>query len=160
MRFFLWLLVTMYLMCGPRQLFFQCGPETPKGQMPCEGGRAPDDELWNPESCLPWDYTSHGLLGPETECCGGAQFLGATRLRCRPTAYRTCPGAHPAFLTAGPSRLLPPLVSPSLMVWWLPWPFLPPSPFSFTSASPSKILAHLISFWSLLLTRPRLIETC
>ena len=29
----LWLRVTMYLMCGPRQLFFfQCGPDTPKGR--------------------------------------------------------------------------------------------------------------------------------
>ena len=26
-----WLHVTMSLMCGPRQLFFQCGTETPKG---------------------------------------------------------------------------------------------------------------------------------
>ena len=25
-------LVFVYLMCGPRQLFFQCGPEMPKGQ--------------------------------------------------------------------------------------------------------------------------------
>ena len=24
----------MHLMCGPRQLFFQCGPETPKGWTP------------------------------------------------------------------------------------------------------------------------------
>ena len=32
---FLWLCVTMYLLCGPRQLFFfQCGPETPKGWTP------------------------------------------------------------------------------------------------------------------------------
>ena len=31
LRFFFWLPVSMYLMCGPRQLFFfQCGPETPK----------------------------------------------------------------------------------------------------------------------------------
>ena len=33
MRFFcVWLCVTVYLMCGPKQLFyFQCGPEMPKG---------------------------------------------------------------------------------------------------------------------------------
>ena len=31
---FLWLCVSMYLMCGPRQLFFQCGPETPKAWTP------------------------------------------------------------------------------------------------------------------------------
>ena len=30
------LLVFMYWMCGPRQLFFQCGPETPKGWTPLE----------------------------------------------------------------------------------------------------------------------------
>ena len=29
--FFVWLCVAVYLMCGPRQLFFQVGPETPKG---------------------------------------------------------------------------------------------------------------------------------
>ena len=35
MRFFVWLCVTMYLMCGPKQLFFfQCGPELPKGWTP------------------------------------------------------------------------------------------------------------------------------
>ena len=28
--FFLWIRVAMYLMCGPRQLFFRCGPEMPK----------------------------------------------------------------------------------------------------------------------------------
>ena len=34
---FLCLHVTMYLMCGPRQLFiFQCSPETPKGWTPLE----------------------------------------------------------------------------------------------------------------------------
>ena len=27
-------LVFVYLMCGSRQLFFQCGPETPKGWTP------------------------------------------------------------------------------------------------------------------------------
>ena len=27
-------LVFVYLMCGPRQLFSQCGPETPKGWTP------------------------------------------------------------------------------------------------------------------------------
>ena len=27
----------MYLMCGPRQLFFQCGPEMPKGWTPLRG---------------------------------------------------------------------------------------------------------------------------
>ena len=38
MRFVcVWLHVAMYLMCGPRQLFFQCGPETPKGWTPLEG---------------------------------------------------------------------------------------------------------------------------
>ena len=31
---FLWLCVTMYLMCSPRQLFFQCGPEMPKRWKP------------------------------------------------------------------------------------------------------------------------------
>ena len=30
----LWLRVTVYLACGPRQLFFQCGPETPRGWTP------------------------------------------------------------------------------------------------------------------------------
>ena len=32
--FFVWLHVTMYLMCGPRQLFFLRGPKTPKGWTP------------------------------------------------------------------------------------------------------------------------------
>ena len=33
--FFVWLCVTMYLLCGPRHLFFfQCGSETPKGIPP------------------------------------------------------------------------------------------------------------------------------
>ena len=32
--FLVWLRVTVYLMCGPRQLFFQCGPATPKGWTP------------------------------------------------------------------------------------------------------------------------------
>ena len=32
--FFLWLHVPIYLMGGPRQLFYQCGPETPKGWTP------------------------------------------------------------------------------------------------------------------------------
>ena len=31
MKLFLWLCITMYLMCGPRRLFFQWGPEMPKG---------------------------------------------------------------------------------------------------------------------------------
>ena len=31
--FFVWLCVTMYLMCGPGQLFFRCGPEMPKAWM-------------------------------------------------------------------------------------------------------------------------------
>ena len=30
----IFLCVTMYLMCGPRQLFFQYGPEMPKGWTP------------------------------------------------------------------------------------------------------------------------------
>ena len=35
MRFFCVILCTMYLMCGPRQLFlFQCGPEMSKGWTP------------------------------------------------------------------------------------------------------------------------------
>ena len=35
MRFFSLLRVTVYLLCGPRQLFFfQCSPETPKGCTP------------------------------------------------------------------------------------------------------------------------------
>ena len=34
----LWLRVAMYLVCGPRQLFFfQCGPETPKVWTPLSG---------------------------------------------------------------------------------------------------------------------------
>ena len=36
---FLWLHVTVYLMCGPRQLFFHCGPEKPKGWTPLLGDR-------------------------------------------------------------------------------------------------------------------------
>ena len=32
--FFVWLCVTRYLMCGRSQLFFQCGPETPKVARP------------------------------------------------------------------------------------------------------------------------------
>ena len=31
---FLWLCVAMCLMCGPRQLFFQCVAEMPKGWTP------------------------------------------------------------------------------------------------------------------------------
>ena len=31
---FLWLPVTVYLMWGPKPLFFQCGPEMPKGWTP------------------------------------------------------------------------------------------------------------------------------
>ena len=30
-------LVFVYLMCGPRQLFFQCDPEIPKGWTPLVG---------------------------------------------------------------------------------------------------------------------------
>ena len=33
---FLWLCITMYLMCAPRQLFFQCGTEMPKVSIPLE----------------------------------------------------------------------------------------------------------------------------
>ena len=33
----LWLHVTMYLMCNPRQLFFQCGRDTPKVSTPLKG---------------------------------------------------------------------------------------------------------------------------
>ena len=39
MRFVLWLHITMYLMCGPRQLFFfQCDQEMPKGWTPLPTG--------------------------------------------------------------------------------------------------------------------------
>ena len=31
----------VYLMCSPRQLFFHCGPETPKGWTPLGGMEAP-----------------------------------------------------------------------------------------------------------------------
>ena len=35
--YFLWLCGWMYLMCDPRQLFFQCGAEMPKGWTPLWG---------------------------------------------------------------------------------------------------------------------------
>ena len=49
--FFVWLCITVYLMCGPRQLvfFLQCGPEMPKGWTPLV-----DVELHSsPQSPLP-----------------------------------------------------------------------------------------------------------
>ena len=39
--------VFVYLMCGPRQLFFRCGPETPKGWTPLRA-------LTGPGSVWPW----------------------------------------------------------------------------------------------------------
>ena len=39
-QFFICSLVFVYLMCGPRQLFFQCGPEMPKS--------------WTPRGILTW----------------------------------------------------------------------------------------------------------
>ena len=38
-------LLVAYLMCGPRQLFFQCGWETPKGQAPV-WDQSPLSDMW------------------------------------------------------------------------------------------------------------------
>ena len=47
------LLVFLRLMCGPRQLFFQCGPETPEGGQPWEGTP---------------DWGGKELLSPRCDC--------------------------------------------------------------------------------------------
>ena len=59
-------LMFVYLMCGPRQLFFQCGPETPKGWTPQKAGHP-----WKPKQV---EYkASHNLLS-----AGPADLMGVT----------------------------------------------------------------------------------
>ena len=46
-----------YLICGPRQLFFQCGPEMPKGWTPLEqvgGGGCKELRPESSRSLGPW----------------------------------------------------------------------------------------------------------
>uniref|UniRef100_A0A8D0E9R3 Uncharacterized protein n=1 Tax=Salvator merianae TaxID=96440 RepID=A0A8D0E9R3_SALMN len=49
--------VFVYLMCGPRQLFFQCVPEMPKGWtlLPSVGDHKMCSDLWYPQQDLPKD---------------------------------------------------------------------------------------------------------
>ena len=66
------LLVFVYLMCGLRQLFFQCGPEMPKVWTPLDAlpGRPPDIPVsfclqLTPLCCFPWqnhEDREHGYL--------------------------------------------------------------------------------------------------
>ena len=57
----------MYLMCGPRQLFFQCGTETPKGWKPLarvsDEVRIEVNQVRERESESP---PGHGLFSPPT----------------------------------------------------------------------------------------------
>ena len=55
----------MYLMCGPRQLFFQCGPEMTKVWIPINI----QGPLWSLQALVPLEQSLHGVA-PDLSCLG------------------------------------------------------------------------------------------